>query len=436
MTTFAPVAPSRQSHPIATVAGWTAVVVLVAAPLAVAVLRYVLPYYSSTETEDIVRDVATHPGAQQLVIWLGFFATLTLPVAAVLAGRYLYAGAPRLTAIAELLLVPAYLCLGWLVVGDAILHYGAEHDLDPTVVGDMYEAIHPAATVALVVFVVGHVLGTVLLGLAAIRNRTLPRWAGIALAVSQPLHFVAFVVLGSPTLDFVAWTLNAAAFGAIGVAAMRRSDGGDDGGDEVRFSRRRQHRHGHRHPAALARLVLHGSRRRRVPEKHPMRPVLVLASAALLVTGCGSSDTDGADSPKPASAPTAATRTVSVYATQVQELCDNLIDQVVPVTGDSAHPTGAKFLQDREQLRPVWDAFDAQVAALEVADVDRAVADMFAALLAAADAFDEALDARLAEVTEMDADEFEAAMEAILEQVGWRATSDELAALGIACPAR
>lgn len=63
--------------------------------------------------------------------------------------------------------------------------------------------------VSIGVFVVGHVIGTVLLGLATLRSGRVPAWSAWALAVSQPLHFVATVVLGSPTVDFVAWALTA-----------------------------------------------------------------------------------------------------------------------------------------------------------------------------------------------------------------------------------
>ena len=62
----------------------------------------------------------------------------------------------------------------------------------------------------------------VLLGLALWRSRAVPAWAGIALAVSQPLHFVAFVVLGSAPLDLAAYCLTAVGFAAAGLALARR----------------------------------------------------------------------------------------------------------------------------------------------------------------------------------------------------------------------
>jgi hypothetical protein len=54
----------------------------------------------------------------------------------------------------------------------------------------MHTAVHPVAVVGGIVFVLGHVLGTVLLGLAMIRGRSVPLWAGLATglraALSEP----------------------------------------------------------------------------------------------------------------------------------------------------------------------------------------------------------------------------------------------------------
>lgn len=195
--------------------------VLPLAPAFVAALRFILPYFQSTETADVVRDVTAQQGTQNAVVWLGFLASLTLPVAAVLAARPFAARAPRLTTVAEFLLVPAYLCLPWLVVGDAILLRGIRSSVDTATIGTFLTGLHPVADLAGGIFVVGHVLGTVLLGIAAIRTRAIPLWAGVALTICQPLHFIALVILGSPILDLVGWSLNAVAFGVIAVTLVR-----------------------------------------------------------------------------------------------------------------------------------------------------------------------------------------------------------------------
>jgi hypothetical protein len=55
--------------------------------------------------------------------------------------------------------------------------------------------------------------------------RIAPRWASVALIVSQPLHFVAFVVLGIQPLDGFAWGLTAAGFVGCALTILRTPDG-------------------------------------------------------------------------------------------------------------------------------------------------------------------------------------------------------------------
>lgn len=96
--------------------------------------------------------------------------------------------------------------------------------MDSRILADLFTHGHPATDVSAGVFVIGHVLGTVLLGLALWRSGMVPRWVAMATVAAQPLHFVAAVVVGSPTLDLLAWGLNAVAFAACSVAMLRLPD--------------------------------------------------------------------------------------------------------------------------------------------------------------------------------------------------------------------
>ena len=40
-------------------------------PLAVALLRFVLPYYTASGNKDAATDIAANPGTESLVLWLG-----------------------------------------------------------------------------------------------------------------------------------------------------------------------------------------------------------------------------------------------------------------------------------------------------------------------------------------------------------------------------
>jgi hypothetical protein len=201
-----------------------AAVLLPIGPAAVAVLRFILPYTTADSSTDAVRQVAAHQTAQSAVVWLGFLAVLALVPGVIYAGRIVGREAPRLAAAATILLVTGYVSLAWLTVGDAYLLYGVRHHLSQDVLTDMYNGVHPAATVAAALFVLGHVLGTILLGVAMLQGRVVPTWAAVATIVAQPVHFVAAVVVGSHTLDLVGWGLNAAGFAALSVAALRFSN--------------------------------------------------------------------------------------------------------------------------------------------------------------------------------------------------------------------
>jgi hypothetical protein len=188
------------------------------------VLRYVLPYRTTDSGTQIVHEVATHQTRANAVVWLGLVAVLTLVPAVIWVGRVTARTTPRLTAAALVLLVPAYLSLSFLVGSDAIALYGAKHGLASDVVSDMYSAVHPIVLVAGFLFVIGHVFGTILLGIAMLRADAVPRWAGIATLVSQPIHFVAAVVVGSHLLDLVGWGLNAVGFTAVSVVILAMAD--------------------------------------------------------------------------------------------------------------------------------------------------------------------------------------------------------------------
>ena len=199
--------------------------VLPIGPAAVAVLRFILPYTTADTPRDAVREVAAHQTAQSVVVWLGFVACLALVPGVIFAGRVVGRRSPRLAAAATVLLVVGYISLAWLTVGDAFLLLGTKRHLPTSVLVSMYDgSVHPAAGVAAVLFVLGHVLGTILLGVGMLRGRVVPTWAAVATIIAQPVHFVAAVILGNHPLDMVGWGLNAIGFAALSVAVLRLPD--------------------------------------------------------------------------------------------------------------------------------------------------------------------------------------------------------------------
>jgi hypothetical protein len=215
----APLRTHRRSAP----AGLPALALLPVGPAAVAALRFLLPYATPASPHEQVAAVAAHPGRQSGVLWLGLVAVLTLVPGVVLAGRLTRSAAPRLTVTAMVLLVPGYLCLTWVFAGDVVVAAVVRAGISTADAVRVVAAMHPVLAVGTAVFVVGHVVGTVLLGIALLRTRSVPAWAGWAMTISQPLHFVAAVILLLPGLDLLAWSLTAIAMAAVAAALARAS---------------------------------------------------------------------------------------------------------------------------------------------------------------------------------------------------------------------
>ncbi|MEZ0580044.1 DUF4386 family protein [Nocardioides sp. MH1] len=193
-------------------------------PAAIALLRYLIPYDTTDSSTEIAHEIAQHQTAENVAVWFGFIGMLALVPAVLAVGKVARRESPRLAAAGVALLVPGYLVIGWLVASDAAALFAVRKGLPADVVADAYADLHPSALIAGGVFVVGHVVGTVLLGCALLRGTAVPRWAAIVVVVAQPLHFVAAVIVSSHTLDLVAWGGNAVGFAVVAGAMLRMSD--------------------------------------------------------------------------------------------------------------------------------------------------------------------------------------------------------------------
>jgi hypothetical protein len=106
------------------------------------------------------------------------------------------------------------------VPSDPAVEAAVRAGLDPATTARVLDAMaaHPSAQVAIGLFVLGHTLGTVLLGAALWKGRVVPVWAALALIVSQPLHLLFAVITPNNALEATAWLLTATGFAAAGVA--------------------------------------------------------------------------------------------------------------------------------------------------------------------------------------------------------------------------
>ena len=200
-----------------------AAVMLVVAPLSVAVLRLIWPAFSASDTTAALDAVAANQGAQQAVVWLGMLMALTMVPAVLAAARLARRRRPVLAMVAAGVNLAAYLG-GTAVITTDLQTLIASRGYDRATIVPYLDAVngHPSTVLSLVLFVAGHIVGMILLGAAL--WRVIPTWASIALIVSQPLHFVAYVILQAQVLDAGAWGLSVVGFAACALAVVRTPD--------------------------------------------------------------------------------------------------------------------------------------------------------------------------------------------------------------------
>lgn len=192
-------------------------------PLAAAVLRTVLPYDTTDSSDAIAAGVAGHEVAESAVLWLALVAMLTVVPGAISLGVAAAGRRPLLGTAALVLSVAGFSALP--VIPDAVALSGVQAGLPLSGVARLIDESQgqPAVLVGGVVFVLGHVLGVVLLGIALWRAGIVPGWAGAVLSVSQPLHFVFAVVAPNHLLDGCAWGLTAVGFAVAARSVLRLS---------------------------------------------------------------------------------------------------------------------------------------------------------------------------------------------------------------------
>jgi hypothetical protein len=95
--------------------------------------------------------------------------------------------------------------------------------VSPAATGRLLDSIGAIQAIGLAsdLFVIGHILGLILLGVALWRGRAVPAWAALAIALSQVLHFVFAVIEPVHVLDGLAWGLTAVGFAAAALALVR-----------------------------------------------------------------------------------------------------------------------------------------------------------------------------------------------------------------------
>ena len=189
-------------------------------PAIVAVLRLI-----GQDDTHLGERIAGSPDAQIWYGLAGWLVLFTLVPGAYAAVHFARRRRPVLAAWTGAFLIPGYLGMTALIAPEAAAHAGLAIGLSPGAASELAAAAYgaPGVAVPVLVFVLGHVVGTFLLGVLAIRARLMPVVFGAVLALSQPVH-VAATVLGLPWLDFLGWGATAPGMALLGRQLLRMPD--------------------------------------------------------------------------------------------------------------------------------------------------------------------------------------------------------------------
>ena len=193
--------------------------------LGVAVYYGFLPQVSTLNTAEEMRVFTTNHAYMTLQWFDTVFVLLVVP-ATLAAAWVARRGAPRLATAAALMMATGFLGgIGRNVNGDQLAYVATQKHLDPTTMKTLTDALeaNPTAGLGSLLFIVGLVFGSIVLGIGLWRSRAVPSWVAAAVAVGGSTH---------PFLSFnhvvVAAGLVVMTIGFVGVSAallrMRNDD--------------------------------------------------------------------------------------------------------------------------------------------------------------------------------------------------------------------
>jgi hypothetical protein len=174
-------------------------VAIAGGPLAFVVGGLLAPSIHDTGQASIAANAAANPTANALHLAAFVVASDLLPIGAIGLARLAYPRTPWLATVGGLLAVVGWLPFSALAALDDLTSTMAQlpnassfaHLLDRF-------STDPVMGSYLLVYVIGHLVAYVLLGVALRKGRVIPGWAAWAMIASSPLTIAAFVLPASP----------------------------------------------------------------------------------------------------------------------------------------------------------------------------------------------------------------------------------------------
>ena len=169
--------------------------------------------------------IAANPDRQFYFAVFGYIGLLTVVPAFLAAARLSRRRRPVLTTVALAVNLTAY--LGSFAMGaiDNLYLLGGllpadQRDVAAIIIDQMWSTGVAGFSTSL--FVLGHIIGAILMGLAL--RGSIPTLGWLAMLLTTPAHVVAFVVLQMPVVDMAAWLLMTISFAYCAAVIIKTPD--------------------------------------------------------------------------------------------------------------------------------------------------------------------------------------------------------------------
>ena len=187
---------------------------LVASPLLILAYWLTYPAYGELRSERVFAAIQGDPSMTGLADLLAFLGALLAVPASFALMRALTGATPALAWLGGSLSALGWIAVSILLMTDVLAIEMAEQGVSASSVQLFSSVTTNPLVIALNVTASLHVVGAVLIGIALVRAKLIPRGLAIAATVAAPVH-VAANVSGLLWLDSITWLVIATAYGFV-----------------------------------------------------------------------------------------------------------------------------------------------------------------------------------------------------------------------------
>lgn len=162
-----------------------------------------------------------HPSLVRVGLTAGMIGCILLVPA--VSGLFRLAPASRTVLIGGSLMIAGYICYFGILHADFRTLAMAEHGGDPDLFASVIDAGQADLTTLWVflLFVLGNLVGTTIVGVGLLLSRQVPRWAAVGILCWPPLHVIGLVFFGNEIPQVVGAVLQALGFLGCAITLAR-----------------------------------------------------------------------------------------------------------------------------------------------------------------------------------------------------------------------